>query len=300
MIKVNNVEVEINRFPDGTLNLKANPFYDHEIVIITWNYHDDAEFLAVAFLTKFYQARNNKVNLYLPYVPNARMDRVENADNIFAMKYFGELINSLGFESVWVMDTHSSVTNAVIKNCRAIPVEPIITDVIHSITEKNDGELLIFFPDEGAMKRYSKSIDDNIPFAFGMKKRDWNTGNILGLDILGVELEDIKGKTILIRDDICSKGGTFYYAAKKLKEMGAGKIYLFITHCENSIHNGEFGDDKVNLCGTGLIEHVFTTDSTYSLGSSDWISVIKTSLNNSESAVIQQENTEENEEQKEV
>ena len=294
MIKVNNVEVEINRFPDGTLNLKANPFYNHEVVIITWKYHDDAEFLVVAYLTKFYQAHNNKVELFLPYIPNARMDRVENIDNVFSMKYFGELINSLRFESVWVMDAHSSVAIAVIKNCRIIPVKSIVDDVIRSITDNNK-ELLMFFPDEGAMKRYSKNIE--LPFAFGMKKRDWNTGNIFGLDILGIEPEQIKGKTILIQDDICSKGGTFYYAAKKLKEMGAGKIYLFVTHCENSIHNGEFGDDKVNLCGTGLIEHVFTTDSTYSLGNSDWISVIKTGLNYSDSAVIHQENTEENEKQ---
>ena len=64
----------------------------------------------------------------------------------------------------------------------------------------------------------------------------------------------IKGKNILIIDDICSKGGTFYYAAKELKEAGAANIYLYVTHCENTIHEGE-------LLNSDLIKHIYTTDS---------------------------------------
>ena len=60
----------------------------------------------------------------------------------------------------------------------------------------------------------------------------------------------------LIIDDICSYGGTFYYSAKKLKELGADKIYLYVTHCENNILNGELLKDN-------LIEKVFTTESIF-------------------------------------
>ena len=59
---------------------------------------------------------------------------------------------------------------------------------------------------------------------------------------------------ILIVDDICSRGGTFYHSAKKLKELGAKEIYLYISHCENTILEGE-------VLSSGLIEKVFTTDS---------------------------------------
>ena len=59
---------------------------------------------------------------------------------------------------------------------------------------------------------------------------------------------------ILIIDDICSKGGTFYHSAKRLKEAGAANIYLYITHCENTIHEGE-------LLNSDLIKHIYTTDS---------------------------------------
>ena len=114
-------------------------------------------------------------------------------------------------------------------------------------------ELLMFYPDEGAMKRYSDVIP--LPYAFGIKKRNWKTGVIEGLDVAGA-IDQIANKNILIVDDICSRGGTFYHSAKKLKELGAKNIYLYITHCENTILEGE-------LLTSGLIEKVYTTNSIF-------------------------------------
>lgn len=272
MIKVNNEVVNLNRFPDGTLNIKGNAELFDDSVLISWHYEHDGEFMALAFLTKYYQTYGNEVVLFMPYVPNARMDRVENSDDIFTLKYFGEMINSLNFSKVYIMDVHSNVSMAVIKNCYLFDSDMMASNVIRKIAEVEGDIPVMFFPDEGAMKRYSKGL--KIPFAFGMKNRDWKTGKILDLNILGMNVEDINGKNILIRDDICSKGGTFYYAAKKLKEMGAKNIYLMVTHCENNIHNGKFGDNNVDLLNTGLIKHVFTTDSIYSLGNSKMVTVI--------------------------
>lgn len=276
MIKVNNEVVEVNRFPDGTCNVKGNPCLVDGNVLISWHYNDDAEFMAITFLTRYYQAHRNNVSLYLPYVPNARMDRVEEAEDILAIKYFGELINSLNFTNVFVLDVHSSSTMVAIKNCVMVYEEDMFVEIINDIFDETDNFPIIFFPDEGAMKRYSKGM--KLPFAYGMKKRDWKTGNILGLEVLGIDAEAIKGSNILIRDDICSYGGTFYHAAKKLKEMGANDIYLFVTHCEHNIHNGRFGDDNKSLIETGLIKRVFTTDSTYPFENSVAVKVYNTRL----------------------
>lgn len=261
MIKVNNKKIEYKNFPDNTLNIKGNPELIDDDVIISWHYENDSEYMAIAFLTKYYQEHGNKVFLFLPYAPNARMDRTELPEDVFAMKYFGELINSLSFSKVFVVEPHSSVAISSIKNCWVINSDAIVEDIFYQIAEI-DGKPIFFFPDEGAMKRYSKKIND-VPFAYGIKKRDWKTGEILGLEILGLTADEIKGKNVIIRDDICSKGGTFYYSAKKLKEMGAANIYLFVTHCENSILEGEFGEEKKNLLESGLITKVFTTDSIF-------------------------------------
>jgi ribose-phosphate pyrophosphokinase len=112
---------------------------------------------------------------------------------------------------------------------------------------------MVFYPDEGAMKRYSGAFP--IPYAFGVKKRDWVTGQIQGLDAMG-DVEGIKGKRVLIIDDICSKGGTFYHSAKKLRELGASEVYLYVTHCENTIFEGE-------LLKTDLIDKIYTTNSIF-------------------------------------
>lgn len=90
-------------------------------------------------------------------------------------------------------------------------------------------------------------------YTYGNKRRDWETGEILGLEIVNPEI--VKDKDVLIIDDICSKGGTFYHSAKALKEAGAKNIYLYVTHCENTIFEGELLKDN------GLIEKIFTTDS---------------------------------------
>ena len=123
--------------------------------------------------------------------------------------------------------------------------------VIKEISEY-EGELpMMFYPDGGASKRYTGMI--KLPYAYGYKRRDTITGEILGLEILGAASE-IAGKNILIVDDISSRGGTFYHSAKKLKELGAKNIYLYISHCENSILEGE-------LIKSNLVKKIFTTDS---------------------------------------
>jgi ribose-phosphate pyrophosphokinase len=90
-----------------------------------------------------------------------------------------------------------------------------------------------------------------LPIAFGIKNRDWKTGEILGMTIMGA---DVSGKNVLIVDDICSKGFTFYYAGQQLKEHGANDIRLYITHCEDNIQNGE-------ILKTDVISKIYTTDS---------------------------------------
>lgn len=261
MIKVNGEVVKFDSFPDGTQNLKVNSKFFGKTIVITWNYECDCEFVSLALLTKAYQGKGCKVSLYIPYMPYARMDRIEESEDVLSLKYMGELINSLGFKNVFVFDAHSAVTQAVIKNCCVIPADDVIKGVIDDVTEKECESPLIFFPDEGAMKRYSKKI--NMEYTFGVKKRDWKTGKILGLNVIGDKPEQIKGRDVLIIDDICSFGGTFYHSAKKLKEMGAKNIYLYISHCEVNIFCGEFGKKKKSLLETGLIKEVFTTDSIY-------------------------------------
>ena len=250
MIKLNGKPVEQNHFPDGTLLLKEEGNWlgngAHEI---EWRFERNEELVTLIFLTKHLKSYDNtrKIKLFLPYIPNARMDRVKTSEDVFTLKYFCEVINSLNFTEVRVLDPHSNVALALLDRVVNCDIKHFINEAIIS-----SGAQIVFYPDEGAMKRYSEEI--NMPYAFGIKKRDWETGRILGLDITNEYF--VKGKDILIVDDICSRGGTFYHSAKALKEAGANKIYLYVTHCENTILEGE-------VLTSGLIEKVYTTGSIF-------------------------------------
>lgn len=255
MIKIRNTIININQYPDGTMLLKKEFDMENENDIdIAWNYENDTELIALYYLTRKLQSDGAKnIRLLMPYIPNARMDRVKNEEDVFTLKYFSELINSLRFSQVVVLDPHSSVSLALIDHIRVRTPKPYIEKAVQDIYRQDDTQdLVMFYPDEGACKRYSEM--SFLPYAFGIKKRDWKTGKIMGLDVAGAE--HVKEKRVLIVDDISSKGGTFYYSAQKLKELGAKDIYLYITHCENTILEGQ-------LIGSGLLKKIYTTDSIF-------------------------------------
>lgn len=257
MITVNNNLVEVNHFPDGTQVLK---FPDHSNTIISsisgfckvsWFYDSDEEIFTLYSVVDWLRRIGiETICLEMPYLPNARMDRIKDTSENFSLKVFAKMINSLGFSKVRVYNVHSNVSEALIDNILSVLPD---NDVSRCIEDYNPD--VIFFPDEGACKRYSELDavkESDLPVAFGIKKREWKTGKILGLDV--VSDTDLKGKKVLIVDDICSAGGTFKFSAMKLKELGASDVALYISHCEDNIKNGD-------LLKTDLISKIYTTDS---------------------------------------
>lgn len=249
MIKYNGEVIYQGRFPDKTLHLtmSAGESMQH---ILEWRYENDAElFTLICARRHLEEAGVPSVSLQMLYLPHARMDRAPRETDVFTLKYFCEVINLLNFSWVEVLDPHSAVSVALLDRVRAIaPEEPIERAIALAHPD------IIFFPDEGAMKRYGdmiRKLHFDGDFAFGMKKRDWDTGKILGLEVYGA---DVKDKNILIIDDICSFGGTFHHSSIKLSELGGAKISLYVTHCESSIFNGE-------ILKNDLIQKVYTTNS---------------------------------------
>lgn len=253
MIRVGDITIKRGqeRFPDHSLLLKMDPemmFDNRGAIVIEWLYEGDDELFTLICVKRHIDRHlgENDVVLDLPYIPHARMDRVKSDSDVFTLKYFCEIINSLNFKIVWVRDAHSNVSLALLDNVYDTGVRGYIK--VAAAMAKADA---LFFPDEGAMKRYSEQSP--MPYAFGMKKRDWETGKILGLDI--IHPENIKDKNVLIVDDICSKGGTFFHSAKALKAAGAKSVSLYVTHCEGTITLGELA------ASDGLVDHVYTTKS---------------------------------------
>lgn len=267
MIKLNENIVEMGRFPDGTMAIKNEFFADivnENEFAFEWYYENNNETMLlfnVVMHLKEHAPRDAKFYLYMYYIPNARMDRTKEVSEVFTLKYFCQLINMMNFEKVFVLDAHSSVSLALIDRVVQLDVGQYINNAIEMYNPD-----VIFFPDEGSCKRYADIINGKAmhgrstktkhayPVAYANKKRDWCTAKILGLEVVGKEL--LEGKRVLIVDDICSKGGTFYYSAKALRECGATNIGLYITHCENTILTGD-------LIKSDLVENIYTTNSIF-------------------------------------
>lgn len=265
--------VDETKYPDGTYSSRL-PFESDQYCdiynTIVWLYDSMEELFLVKAIAKRYSELGIPVSLLMPYIPNARMDRVKSSMDIPYLKYMCEEINSCLFDRVTVLDLHSSVSEALIDRLNALKPEFAFSDSMKRMCGMFDAlaesqyisNMLIFYPDEGSMKRYDGLFKHE--YLFGIKNRDWKTGEILSLEIAGNPKDNLEGKDILIIDDICSAGGTFYYSAKALKELGANRIFLYVTHLEKTILKD---GNLQRLLGTNdndkLIEKIFTTDSIF-------------------------------------
>lgn len=250
------------KFPDGTYAIRLmgqlllSVIEDvnlNRTTIIKWNYENEAEMSALFYVVNHIRELGaNDIELYLPYIPNARMDRVKKHGEVFTLKYFACFINSLCFRNVHVLDPHSNVSIALIDRIVVDQPKSLIRKALSAIDRE---DVVSYFPDEGAVKRYAEMVKG--PFIYGEKKRDWSTRQILDYRIVTDDVPDISGKPILMIDDICSRGSTFYYSAVALKKRGVGDIYIYCTHCEKTIFEGKLLEDS------SLIKHIYTTDSIF-------------------------------------
>ena len=250
MITLNGKEVSPKYFSDGALDIKIEPeWLNHEGPnTIGWHFDKNEELISVYFLTRHLQSKGIRdVELRMPYIPNARKDKAQREKDVFSLKYFAEIINQLDFSRVVVLDPHSVVSEALIDRIRVITPERYI----HAVLEELGDQVILFYPDEGAVKRYADKTDR--PYVYGMKTRDKTTRVINDYRIEG-DLEIIAGRDILMVDDICASGKTLAIAAGKLRALGAGDLFVFVSHCENTAVKSELLE---------LITRLYTTDSIF-------------------------------------
>lgn len=264
MISVNCRTVKVGHFPAGEQNILD---FKHDISdenTIVWKYESDEELVTLIYIISHIRNYYPKANIYLhmPYIPHARMDRVKSDKEVFTLKYFAEVINSLNFNVVYTLDAHSDSSLALINRIQNDSPNTIIADVLWNIPGGDSRHLVVYFPDAGAYKRYKDlTAIANYPKVYGEKIRNWQTHRIEGLNVV-TNGTDLKGKSVLLIDDIISYGGTFYHSVLKLKELGADKIYIYASHVENAMIDTERGT-LIKLIDDGTVNMLYTTDSIF-------------------------------------
>lgn len=253
MLYINNKLIKLKKFSDGTVAI--DDILKNNFTKITWKYDSDEELFQLYCLTHYLRENGVKhIELDMPYIPNARMDKVISNSSIHTLKYFADFLNNLHFDKVYVFDPHSDISVNLINNIVVHTPEKYIENVLKLIKTDN---LFFFFPDKGAMDRYSEIIKKyDIPYLFGIKQRDYDKGNVASLTISNDKNIELKDMNVLIVDDIFSSGETIKYSIDLLKKYNVDKIYVFVSHCENRIIENSLLKNK-------MIDKLFTTDSIF-------------------------------------
>ncbi len=256
-------------FPGGEVGVKlpdALPAHDMDYLVKAKikNSQDIMELLLVknALDVNFSHARSTLKIAYLPY---ARQDRVCNHGESLSIKVMADLINSMNFSKVVTYDNHSDVATALINNCENIPPYRLMAGCpeIHSLLTKT--KISLCSPDAGAAKKTYATAKayGGVPVIMADKIRDVKTGEITHTEVYS---DDLNGQSIMVVDDICDGGMTFIKLAERLREKGAGKLFLFITH----------GIFSKGIEALSMYQKVYTTDSFASIEDrSDKLYVIK-------------------------
>lgn len=242
------IEFQSFIFSGGEPHIKIKPDFDvSETVTITHRINSFNDFGLLLLAVDALKRMDVKlINVFIPYFPAARQDRVMIAGEPLSVKVYADILNSLKLNKITVFDAHSEVTSALLDNCEVIPNHDFIAQVLTKIG--NDVKLIS--PDGGALKKIYKVSEylGGIDVVECSKSRDVKTGKLSGFKVYD---DNLQGMDCLIVDDICDGGGTFIGLAEELKKKNAGKLYLAVSH---GIFNKGFESMKA-------FEKIFTTDS---------------------------------------
>lgn len=224
-----------------------------DINIIDFYFEDNGDIanmlMAVGYIKE--EKPLSSIDIIFYYLPYSAMDRKIN-DQIFSLKIFAHIINAQGFRRVYVLDAHNmEVTMDLIYNVEFLDINTYVKEAIQKFNPD-----VLYFPDKGALAKYPKLlVDYGLPIIHGNKVRDLNNrGKITSYETI-TDGVNIKGKRVLIIDDICRKGGTFVAAATELKKLGVSDIGLYVSHCEAGIFEGKLLEKDSDISA------VYTTNS---------------------------------------
>ncbi|MBL7910104.1 MAG: ribose-phosphate diphosphokinase [Bacteroidia bacterium] len=224
-----NETVELKKFAGGECHVKfLTTFSENDKVHINTrlNSSDDLMNLCLA-VDALRNMMVNYIEVFIPYIPYARQDRVMVPGEPLSIKVFANILNSLNLNKVMVFDAHSDVSVALINKCHNIANYEMVNDFLKKVKLT---DYVLVSPDLGAYKKVDKlaqKINYKGNIATGIKVRDLATGQIIKSD---VNTDNLNGKACIVVDDICDGGRTFIELAAALKAKNAGDLYFIASH----------------------------------------------------------------------
>ena len=241
---------KIERFADGEKVVRVEDDVrgrDCFVVQSTCKPVDEHLVELLIYLDCLRRASASRITAVIPYFGYARQDRKDEGRVPITAKLVANLITTAGADRVLAIDLHA----AQVQGFFDIPVDHLAGELVLSkyFKDKKIDKLTVISPDVGNMRiasRYAAHLGGEL--AIVHKKRMSGT-EVRASEIIG----EVKGRNILMCDDIIATAGTVCSAASLVKERGAERIYVGATH-------GVLAGEALERLEQAPIDEVVVTD----------------------------------------
>lgn len=220
----------VSRFSDGEIAISINEVVrgsDVFIIQSTCTPVNDNLVELLILIDALKRASAGRITAVMPYFGYARQDRKAKARDPISAKLVANLITTAGADRVLTMDLHAPQLQGFFD----IPVDhlvgaPILAQYFIKKFKNNLDNVVVVSPDIGSVARSRKFAEKlDVPLAIIDKRRP--KANVCEImNIIG----DVKGKKVILVDDMIDTGGTIVNAASALSDIGASEVYACCTH----------------------------------------------------------------------
>jgi len=170
------------------------------------------------------RASARHITAVMPYFGWARQDRKDKPRVAIGAKLVAKLLESAGATRIMTMDLHADQIQGFFEK----PVDHLFASTIFLpyVNSLKLDNLTIASPDMGGSKRayaYSKFLESDVVICYKQREK----ANIIShMELIG----DVKGKNVILVDDMIDTGGTLTKAAALMMERGALSVRAICTH----------------------------------------------------------------------
>ena len=242
---------EIKNFKDGEFNIKINEnVRGQDVFLIQSTCPPVNKNLMELLITvdAFRRASASRITAVIPYYGYGRQDRKVQSRTPITAKLVANLITTAGVDRVLVIDLHAGQIQGFfdipVDNLFAVPsvlVKYFLTKKIEDVT--------IVSPDSGGVERaraIAKRMDATLAI-IDKRRPEVNVAEVM--NVIG----DVKGRNVVIVDDMIDTGGSIIKAAEALRNKGAKKIFVACTH-------PVFSADAVDRLDKSVIDEIVVTN----------------------------------------
>lgn len=250
--------IETRTFSDGESYHRiwnSEQLKDQDVVLIGGTINDHAIMDIYNLASTLVCSDIKKLHLVIPYFGYSTMERAVKSGEVVKAKNIARMFSSLPQATrgnfMYMIDLHTEGLPYYFEGPTHVVhlyAKEAIRTMIYEIGKPE--ELVLASTDAGRAKWVESLANEyGMQAAFVLKRRDDE-----GTEVTAINA-DVKGKTVVIYDDMIRSGGSIVNAAKAYKAAGADKIYATCTHgifCSHGL---------AKMLDSGLIEKVFTTNS---------------------------------------